>query len=193
MVYQTPYRSIVFLGKIASGKGTQANLVLSHFGGVLYSNGNNLRAVAGEETVFGKRMREIYEGGELLPEWVASYWMTHAIVSQHSNDLIVFEAVAKKPNEAELFHEIHTCIGRPYVVFHLDVSDDVVRQRSETRARDIVDSPKSVEKRLEEYGLHTAKSVDIFRSKGVLVELDGSLSVTEIQAQVFTHLLNKKN
>ncbi len=190
MTYQTSYRSIVFLGKIASGKGTQANLVLSHFGGVLYSNGNNLRAAAQEQTVFGRKMKEVYERGELLPEWAASYWMTHALVSQHVDDLIVFEAVAKKPNEAEVFHEIHTCIGRPYIVFHLDISDDLVRERSRERARDIVDSPKSVEKRLEEYGLHTAKSVEVFRSKGILVDLDGSLPVEKIQEQVFTHLLS---
>lgn len=105
MEYTTPYKSVVFLGKIASGKGTQADLVLSHFGGILYSNGNKLREVAQEPSIFGKRMKEIYESGALMPEWVASYWMTHALVSQHTEDRVVFEAVAKKPNEAELFHE----------------------------------------------------------------------------------------
>lgn len=189
MDYTTAYRSIVFMGKIASGKGTQANLVLSHFGGVLYSNGNKLREVAREPSVFGRKMKEVYEGGALLPEWVASYWMTHALVSQYPDDLIVFEAVAKKPHEAETFHEIHTCIGRPYVVFHLSVPDEVVRERSEARARDIVDSPKSVEKRLEEYNLHTAQSVEVFRKYGTLIDVDGLAGVDEVQTQVFTHLL----
>jgi adenylate kinase len=189
MDYHTPYQSIVFMGKIASGKGTQANLVLSHFGGVLYSNGNKLREVAGKPTVFGRKMKEVYEAGQLLPEWVASYWMTHALVSQHSDDLIVFEAVAKKPHEAELFHEMHETLGRKYVVFHIDVTDEIVHARSAERARDVVDSPKSVEKRLEEYKLHTEKSVALFRSYGTLVELDGSKSVEETKNEVFRHLV----
>ncbi len=189
MEYITPYQSIVFMGKIASGKGTQANLVLSHFGGVLYSNGNKLREVAQKPTTFGRKMKEVYEDGKLLPEWVASYWMTHALVSQHADELIVFEAVAKKPDEAELFHEIHETLGRKYIVFHIDITDDVVHERSAARARDIVDSPKSVDRRLEEYKLHTAKSVEIFRSHGTLIELDGAQSMEEVKNEVFRHLM----
>lgn len=189
MEYTTPYQSIVFMGKIASGKGTQANLVLAHFGGVLYSNGNKTRETAQQPTVLGRKMKEMYENGELTPEWLASYWMTHALVSQHVDERIVFEAVAKKPHEAELFHEIHTWMGRPYIVFHIDVSDEVAHERSALRARDIVDSPKSVERRLEEYKLHTTQSVELFRGFGTLVELDGSRSMEETKNEVFRHLM----
>lgn len=189
MEYRTPYQSVVFMGKIASGKGTQANLVLSHFGGVLYSNGNKLREVAGKSTVFGRKMKEVYEDGLLLPEWVASYWMTHALVSQHADELIVFEAVAKKPDEAELFHQIHDMLGRKYIVFHIDVSDQIVHERSQVRARDIVDAAHSVEKRLEQFALHTAQSIEIFRQHGVLVDLDGSQSPEQVKDEVFRHLM----
>lgn len=189
MEYTTPYQSVVFMGKIASGKGTQANLVLSHFGGVLYSNGNKLREVAQKPTVFGRKMKEVYEDGLLLPEWVASYWMTHALVSQYADDLIVFEAVAKKPDEAELFHEIHETLGRKYIVFHIDVSDDIVHERSKARARDIVDAAHSVQTRLEQFALHTAKSIEVFRRHGVLVDLDGSASPEDVKAEVFKHLM----
>ncbi len=188
MEYRTQFQSIVLMGKIASGKGTQANLIVSHFGGVLYSNGNKVRETATQPTVFGKKMKAMYEGGYLIPEWIASYWMTHALVSQFEHERVVFEAVAKKPNEAELFHDIHEWLGRPYVVFHLEISDDEVRARSEARARDVVDSPKSVEKRLEEYRTYTAHSIEIFRSKGTLIDVDGSLSPEEVQQQIFTYL-----
>jgi len=189
MEYHTPYQSIVLMGKIASGKGTQADLILSHFGGVLYSNGNKVRETAQKPSIFGRKMKGIYESGQLIPEWIASYWMTHALVSQHADELIVFEAVAKKPHEAELFDEIHTWIGRPYIVFHIDVSDDEVHARSKMRSRDVVDAPKSVEKRLEEYNIHTTQSVEFFRSKGVLVEIDGSKSGEEVKQQIFNHLI----
>lgn len=177
------------MGKIASGKGTQANLVLSHFGGSLYSNGNKVRETAAMPSVFGKRMKEVYEGGYLIPEWIASYWMTHALISQHQDERVVFEAVAKKPHEAELFHEIHSWVDRPYVVFHLDISDDEVHRRSELRARDVVDSKKSVEKRLEEYNTYTALSIEVFRDRGTLIEIDGSGTQDEVKDQIFEYLL----
>ena len=176
------------MGKIASGKGTQANNILSHFGGTLYSNGNKVREVAQQATVFGKKMKDMYEAGYLMPEWIATYWMTHALVSQHENDRVVFEAVAKKPNEAELFHEIHEWLDRPYVVFNLEVSDDVVRERSAARARDVVDSHKSVEKRLEEYHTYTARSIEFFRSKGTLIDIEGAATPDVVRDKIFTYL-----
>ena len=189
MEYRTKYKSIVFIGKIASGKGTQANFVLNHFGGVLYSNGNKLREVSQDSSIFGRKMKAVYESGNLLPEWVASYWMTHALVSQHADELVVFEAVAKKPHEAELFHEMHDYLGRPYIVFHINVTDEVVHERSKARARDIVDAAHSVETRLAMFKLHTQKSIDLFREKGVLIDIDGSKSSEAVKEEIFNYLV----
>ncbi len=189
MSQKTKFQSIVLMGKIASGKGTQANLILDEFGGHLYSNGNNTRAAAAEETNFGKKVKETYESGYLMPEWLASYWMTHALVDQFEHDIIVFEAVAKKPDEAELFHKIHDWLDRSYIVFNLEVSDEVVNSRSVARARDILDTHKSVEKRLSEYHTHTEKSVDFFRKKGNLIDIDGSKNPDEVSEQIFSYLI----
>lgn len=176
------------MGKIASGKGTQANLIAENFGGALYSNGNKVREVAQQPSVFGNKMKEMYEGGYLMPEWIASYWMTHAIISQFEKERVIFEAVAKKPNEAQLFHEIHEWVGRPYIVFNLDISDDIVRERSRLRSRDVVDLPKSVEKRLEEYHTYTTRSIEYFRAKGTLIDIDGSAEPAEVQKHIFNSL-----
>jgi len=189
MEYTTKYQSIVLMGKIASGKGTQANLILSHFGGSLYSNGNKVREAAAHSSAFGKKMKEMYEGGYLIPEWIASYWMTHALISQYEHERIVFEAVAKKPQEADLFDEIHNWIGRQYVVFNIDISDEEVRKRSALRSRDIVDAEKSVEKRLEEYNTYTKNSIEIFRQKGTLIDIDGSKTQEEVKDQIFRYLI----
>lgn len=189
MEQQTKYQSIVLMGKIASGKGTQAQAVLNHFGGVLYSNGNNVRATAKLPTTFGKKIKEIYEGGLLIPEWVASYWMTDALVNQFAEDRLVFEGVARKPKEAELFHEIHEMIGRPYIVFNLEVSDEEVFRRSAGRARDVVDNPKTLEKRLEEFNTHTAQSIAFFRKQSTLIDIDGLKSPEAVTAEIFNYLI----
>lgn len=191
MEYTTKFKSIVFMGKISSGKGTQAENVLNAFGGTIYSNGDKMRATATLPTPFGEKMKETYEEGYLMPEWVASYWMTHAITSEFPDSTIVFEGVAKKPNEAVLFDEIHHWIHRPYVVFHLEISDDEVRRRSQARARDVLDSQSSViEKRLEEYHTYTAKSIEFFRTKGTLIDIDGNLPPEEVKQQIFNYLIS---
>lgn len=188
MDYTTKYQSIVLMGKIASGKGTQAEGVINSFGGVLYSNGNLLRETIKLPTVFGKKMKEMYESGYLMPEWIASYWMTHALVGQYEHERVVFEAVARKPNEAELFHEIHEWLNRSYIIFNIEVSDDIVMQRSLGRARDGLDTPKSVEKRLDEFHTYTAHSIEYFRKQGTLIDIDGEASPEEVQEKIINYL-----
>jgi adenylate kinase family enzyme len=125
-----------------------------------------------------------------MPEWIASYWMTHALVSEFPNSNIVFEGVARKPNEAELFDEIHHWLHRPYVVFHLNISDQIVYERSHGRSRDAIDLETIVAKRLHEYQTYTAKSIEFFRDKGVLVDIDGTLPITEVKQQVINYLIS---
>ena len=188
MIDVTKYQSIILMGKIASGKGTQAAAILQKFGGTLYSNGNKVRESAQIDTVFGRKMKDMYEGGYLMPEWIASYWMTHALISQHADERLVFEAVAKKHDEASIFHEIHGWMAREYVVFNLEITDDEVRARSEARNRDVVDSGKSVETRLAEYQEHTMKSIAFFRKKGKVVDIDGSLPPSEVSESINEYL-----
>jgi adenylate kinase len=184
---QTPYASIALIGKVASGKETQARHIIERFGGTLYSNGNKARSSSEELTVFGKKVKAIYESGALMPEWLASYWMVGAIL--HAGDeRIVFEGVAKKPNEAELFHEIHTWIERPYIVFHIKVSDETVYERSTSRGRDVLDTEEGIRARLLAYREHTESSIAVFTGKGTLIEIDGERSVEDINKDIMSHL-----
>ncbi len=190
MEYKTTYQSIVLMGKIASGKGTQANEIINSFGGTLYSNGNKVRETSQSDTVLGGRMKKVYEAGTLIPEWIASYWMTHALLSQHPDDRLVFEAVAKKPDEAVLFNDIHEWMNRPYVVFNLNVPDEVVKDRSHKRNRDVVDNDEAVIKRLDEYAKHTEKSIDLFRSYGKVIDIDGTKTLDDVRQNIFDHLIS---
>ncbi len=180
-------QSIVLMGKIASGKETQSQLLVERLGGILHSNGSELRAACDSTTVFGTKLKEMYESGSMMPEWLASYWMTKALISANERP-IIFEGVAKKPNEAELFHEIHEWLHRPYIVFHIIVSDEIVRARSRDRARDVLDTDERVERRLAAYHEHTEASIAIFKKMGTLIEVDGERPINDVNADIFAHL-----
>lgn len=172
------------MGKIASGKGTQAARVRDAFDGVLYSTGDKVREAAAAHTAFGTHMKQVYESGLLIPEWIASYWMTDALVAEYPETTVIFEGVAKKPDEAKLFHEIHTWLDRPYIVFELAISDDTVRARSADRQRDVVDGASVVERRLSEYAEHTVRSINYFKQVGTLVSLDGTQPIEAVFTEI---------
>ncbi len=191
MLEKTKYESIVLMGKITCGKGTQTAAITEQFGGTMFSIGNKVRELSEMDTPLGHKMKDAYEQGLLAPNWLASYWMMHALLHRHGDDLLIFEAVARKPDEAEIFHEIHEWTDRPYIVFHLDIPDDMVRTRSAERNRDAVDAPEAVEKRLEEFNEYTTKSLEVFRSHGKVVDIDGTQPIEEVTKQIFTYVRNE--
>lgn len=189
---QTKYESIVLMGKITCGKGTQAAEVMEHFGGAVFSIGDKMRELTQMDTPLGHKIKNAYEEGLLAPNWLASYWMMHALLHRHGDDLLIFEAVAKKPDEAEIFNEIHQWTDRPYIVFNLEIPDEVVFARSAERSRDVVDGVRTVKKRLEEFNEYTTQSLAVFKKEGNVVDIDGTLPIEEVTRQIFEHL-NKIN
>lgn len=188
MEHRTKYESIVLMGKITAGKGTQADRLADRYGSVLFSVGQLVRDTAAADSAFGRRMKVVYESGELIPEWIASYWMTEALISRYPETPVIFEAVARKPDEAELFHTIHEWIGRSYVVLNLEVSDEEVLARSAARNRDVVDAEHVVRRRLAEFAAHTKYSIDIFRSYGKVIDIDGTCSKDEVFEEILKNI-----
>lgn len=165
---QTKYQSIVFLGKTGSGKGTQAHRVADELEYDVFSTGDKVREIASGDTPLAKRIQEIHVSG-WVPEWLASYLMVRALLEEANGSGLVFESVARKPLEAEKFHEIHEMLERPYIIIHLEASDEVVRGRMLERKRDAADLEENIEKRLAAYKEETLQSLAFFEKRGKVV------------------------
>ena len=192
MAKDTIYKSIVLMGKITSGKGTQAEMLATLFSCTVFSTGNKVREATTFDTTFGKKMREVYEAGYLIPEWIAEYWMMDELLQIHGEDRVIFEGVAKKPLEAELFHEIHEWLGRPYVVINIEIPDEEVVMRTHERKRDAVDTERIMKTRLDEYQQHTRQSLEIFKQKGKLRTVDGTQSIEGVYESISKILFEKE-
>ena len=69
--------NFIILGKSGSGKGTQAKLLMEHFGNLHhFCTGDMFRALAQAETAVGAKIREIIKKGGLpLDDIATTLWM----------------------------------------------------------------------------------------------------------------------
>lgn len=179
-----PYQTIVFMGKTGSGKGMQAHMLAEHLGYAVYSIGDKTREIAATDTPLGAHIKRTHEAG-WIPEWLASYLMTDAIINECAKTGLVFESVARKLPEAEKLHAIHEDVERQYVVVHLEISDAVVTERQLARRRDGYDTPENIQNRLRAHKEETSRSIEFFRSKNKVVDIDADQS----PEAVFTSIL----
>ncbi len=180
--------TIVLLGKTGSGKGTQAKFLSKKLGFKKFVTGDRFREMKQLNNPLGRKVKEVYEGGLLMPHWLASFIFEEALFNLEDGEGIVFEGTGRTLEESKLFDDICQWLGRDYIAFHLDVSDEEVIKRQQERKRDELDTLEKIKKRLEEYQIHTAPAIDYFRQKGNLVEIDGNKSIEDVQEDILKHL-----
>ncbi len=171
------------MGKTGCGKGTQAARLASELSYDIFSTGDRVRALSAQDSSLGRHIKEIHTKG-WVPEWLASYLFAKAILEEDIDRGLVFESVARKPEEAKKLHEMHLMLNRSYLVIHLDVSDDMVIERMRRRQRDESDSEENIQKRLQAFYDETIHSLEFFRREGKVVDIKADGTADEVYAEI---------
>ena len=185
----TPYQSIILMGRAGTGKGTQAKKLAEALDYGIFSTGDKAREYAAQDTPLGRHIAKIHTTG-WMPEWLASYVMTKAILEDFSERGVVFESVARKPEEARKLHEIHTEIERPYIVLHIECDDALLTERLLKRGREGYDTPEKIEKRKQAFLNETVHSLEFFAEHEKVRTINGDQSVDEVFADILKAIAN---
>lgn len=180
--------TIIFLGKTGSGKGTQAKMLSEKLGYKMFSTGDRFREMRLNNNPLGRKVKESYDQGLLMPHWLASFVFQELILNLGDNEKVVFEGMGRTLSESENFDEVCEWLGRDYITFYLDVRDEIVIKRQQERQRDDLDKLDKIKRRLEEFRLHTSSAINYFRAKGKLIEINGEGAPEEVYQEIIGHL-----
>lgn len=167
-------QTVFLIGKPGCGKGTQAKLLAERTGWQVVGSGKQFRAIAEEDTPVGRKVREENHHGILQPHWFAMYLYLKNLFALPEGKGVIFDGFNRRIEEAELNAASLEWLERPYSVVLIEISEEEAikrasgRRETETRADD-----KHPQTRIEEYNLYTIKAIEVFRAKGVLLEVDG--------------------
>lgn len=182
-------RTIFFIGKPGCGKGTQAKLLSEKTGWKVISASDQFRAIAGEGTPLGRKVKSEMDAGLLTPHWLATYLYLKVFFSLPGDASAIFDGFNRRVSEAEIVIESLAWLARPFTILDIRVSDEEVRRRLvlrkevEGRADDSV-----VDTRLKEYYEHSEPVIDMFRTAGTLIEINGEQTPEEIAVEINTAL-----
>jgi adenylate kinase len=184
--------TILFVGKPGSGKGTQAEMLSKKGGWQIISSGNQFRELRNGEGPLSDRIREIYDRGQLVPDWFPDYLFGKAVLNISATEGIILEGFGRTRPQAELMCRMLPWLGRTFVVINLAVSDEeaLARQakRSEVDKRPDSDSVEKLKARLAEYSANTEPALSLFREQGVCVDINGEPDVDTIHQDILLKL-----
>jgi len=187
-----PLRTVLLLGRPGSGKGTQTGLLAEHLGWKTVSSGNIFRELRNDQSPLGEKVRETYDTGVLFPGWFPTYFFLDAVLKLEAEQGVICEGFARSVDQAEVFDDALGWLGRKYVVFNLEVSEEEALRRQLSRheidARPDSDSPEKIKNRLHEYSERTQPVLKYFEKKGVLAQVNGEQTPEQIASELYGKL-----
>jgi adenylate kinase len=183
---------VLFIGRPGSGKGTQAKLIAERLGWVRLSSGDRFKTLRDSTGALGDRIRAAYDKGEYMPDWFADYLLEQGIVELDPETGVVAEGFGRTRTQAAHLKEILSWLGRKLVVVHLDVPEQMAKERMMSRGkiehRPDSDNDHKIQSRFSEYTENTEPALDYFREHGLVIEVNGAQPADDILEDVLAKI-----
>jgi adenylate kinase len=183
---------LVLMGPPGAGKGTQAKFVADHFKIPAISTGDIFRANVSQGTPLGVEAERYMDSGEYVPDEITNLMVRDRIDQPDAEPGFLLDGYPRTLDQVKELDEMIAFTGhRLDAAVALTVDGDEIVQRllqraeSEGRADDTEDV---IRRRQEVYAEQTAPLIDVYRKRGILVEVDGLGEVHDVTARIFDAL-----
>jgi adenylate kinase len=183
---------LILMGPPGAGKGTQARFVAEHFGIPAISTGDIFRANVTQGTPLGIEAKRFMDAGEYVPDEVTNLMVRNRIDEADAAPGFLLDGY---PRTLAQVTELDGMIGftghqlDAVVVLTVDPEELVQRllQRAQTDGR-ADDTEDVIRRRQEVYAEQTEPLIEVYRDRGILVEVDGMGEVDQVTKRIFEAL-----
>ena len=183
---------LLIMGPPGAGKGTQAGLIAEHYNIPAISTGDIFRAMKTAQTPLADQLRAIMDSGGYVSDEITNAIVSARLTEPDTENGFLLDGYPRTVAQVETLDGELEAAGRPLdavVSLQADVDEVVARllKRAEIEGRSD-DNEDTIRVRLQEYAEKTAPLLDIYRDRGVLVEVDGLGPIDEVSARLFDAL-----
>ncbi|MEM9461800.1 MAG: adenylate kinase [Myxococcota bacterium] len=206
-------KGIILIGAPGSGKGTQAKKLKEQLGYAHISTGDLLRAAVKAGTELGQKAKSFMDAGQLVPDDLVIDLLKEALAAPDAQKGFLLDGFPRTMPQAQALdaavtvdkvvdlqvpfelieervtgrrmspsgHVYHIKYNPPTVEGVCDVTGEALYQRSD-------DTAAKVKERLGKFDSETRPVIGHYRSKGVVVEVDGVGDPDEIFTRIMAVL-----
>jgi adenylate kinase len=183
---------LILMGPPGAGKGTQAKVVAEHFGIPAISTGDIFRANVSRGTPLGKRAEEYMDAGEYVPDDLTNLMVRARIDEPDAVPGFLLDGYPRTLAQVEELDGMIAFTGHrldAVVVLTVDADEIVARLLQRAQEEDRTDDTEDVIRRRQEvYGEQTEPLIGVYRTRGIVHEIDGMGVVEDVTKRVFDAL-----
>jgi adenylate kinase len=183
---------LILMGPPGAGKGTQAKFVAERYGIPAISTGDIFRANVTQGTPLGLEAKRYMDAGEYVPDEVTNLMVRNRIDEPDAERGFLLDGYPRTLAQVEELDGMIKFTGHrldAVVVLTVDPDEIVQRlvQRAEVEGR-TDDTEDVIRRRQEVYAEQTAPLIEVYRDRGLLIEVDGMGEVDEVTARILDAL-----
>jgi adenylate kinase len=183
---------MLIMGPPGAGKGTQAKAIAEHYAVPAISTGDMFRAMKSENSPLAQQVRQIMESGGYVSDDITNAIVANRLAQGDCDHGFLLDGYPRTLQQVQYLDDHLEAGGKPLdaVVSLIADEDELVERllkRAEIEGR-ADDNDETIRKRLHIYAEQTEPLLDVYRSRGVLVEVNGLGSVGEVSQRIFDAL-----
>ncbi len=183
---------LIILGPPGAGKGTQARKIAEHYDIPAVSTGDIFRSNVRDETPLGLKVKEILDTGGYVPDEVTNDLVRNRLAEPDAQGGFLLDGYPRTMDQVRELDEILAEQGHPLEeVLELTVDAEEVVERLLKRAQTdgrSDDTEEVIRNRQQVYAQQTAPLVDLYRERGLLVQVDGLGEIDEVAERIYAAL-----
>jgi adenylate kinase len=184
-------KDIILIGIQGSGKGTQAKILAKKFGYHIFETGGALRSIAQKDSQLGRRVKEITERGDLVPNEIVMEIVSNFINETEKQTPIIFDGIPRSDQQRQTLETLLQMKNRDFDALEIRLSDEEALKRMTKRAQiesRSDDTPEVMQKRITNFYTHTAPLLEVWRTGGKLFSVDGEQEIDNVTQDILTHI-----
>lgn len=183
---------LIIMGPPGAGKGTQAKFIADHFGIPAVSTGDIFRANVSQGTPLGVEAKRFMDAGEYVPDEVTNLMVRNRIDEPDAEPGFLLDGYPRTLAQVEELDGMIKFTGHALdavVVLTVDQDEIVSRllQRAQIEGR-ADDTEDVIRRRQVLYAEQTEPLIEVYRERGLLVEIDGMGEVGDVTKRIFEAL-----
>lgn len=172
-------KNLILFGMQGAGKGTQARLLAEKFGFQIFETGAELRKLTQEDSELGKKVKEIVERGDLVPNEIVMEIIGNFIDGVAEDTPILFDGIPRSMEQKNTFDVLVTEHDREIFGIFIDIDREEAITRLLERGRSD-DNQAAIAKRLANYEKETLPVIEQYEEEGVLQRVNGMQQIEEV-------------
>src|SRR5829696_2726779 len=180
---------LIIMGPPGAGKGTQAKFIAEHFKIPAISTGDIFRANVSQGTELGLEAKRYMDAGDYVPDEVTNLMVRNRIDEPDAENGFLLDGYPRTLAQVDELDGMIRHTGHQLdavVVLTVDQDEIVARllQRAQVEGR-ADDTEEVIRRRQDVYLEQTEPLIAVYKSRDLVIELDGMGEVSEVTQRIF--------